>query len=270
VYSSGFTGISRCVDPAPFRAFLEELATLSGDFIRPRYRNPDIPVELKRDRTVVTEADRGAEELMRKAIAKRFPDHGILGEEFGPDRTDSEWVWVLDPIDGTRAFVAGVPLWGTLIALLHRGQPVLGCINQPVLNQLVVGDGETTTLNGKPVRLRPCTKIEDALLLTTSTHSPSRHQNGTAFEALSRRVQDLNTWGDCYSYLLLACGNADIACDPVMNPWDLLALIPVVRGAGGVITDWQGKDPVKGSSIVAAGPAIHSQVIAALNSAPAR
>jgi len=256
------------VNLEPFRLFMTELAGISGDFIRPRFRDPALAVEMKADRTAVTEADRGAEKLMREAIAHRFPDHGIIGEELGTAHGDAEWVWVLDPIDGTRSFIAGVPLWGTLIGLMHRRQPVLGCIHQPVLDQLVIGDGEKTTLNGRPAALRPCPGIEDATLLTTDVRSPSKYQDGAAFEALSRRVKDLRTWGDCYGYLLLANGHADIMCDPRMNPWDLLPLIPVIRGAGGRITDWQGNDPVRGTSIVAAGPGIHSQVIAALNPPP--
>ena len=248
-----------------YRAFLIELAEKSGDFIRPYFAAPDLAVEIKSDRTPVTAADRGAEELMRGMIRARFPSHGILGEEFGPENTEAEFVWVLDPIDGTRAFAAATPLFGTLIALLHRGQPVLGVIHQPVLRQLVVGDGRQTTLNGRPVRVRATAHLEEATLLCSDVLTPARHQNGDAFAALGQRVKQLRTWGDCYGYLLLATGWADIMCDPIMNPWDVAALIPVVRGAGGIITDWQGRDPVNAASIVAATPGLHAQVIAALN-----
>jgi hypothetical protein len=159
------------------------------------------------------------------------------------------------------------PLFGTLIALLHRGQPVLGAIHQPILNQLMIGDGTTTTLNGKPVRCRTTAKtIEDATLLTTDWRAPWKHQNGPAFEALAGRVKLARTWGDCYGYLLVASGWADVMCDPIMNPWDIAALIPVIRGAGGVITDWQGNSPVDAQSIVAcATPELHAAVIAGLN-----
>ncbi len=248
-----------------YRAFLIELAEKSGDFIRPYFAAPDLAVETKSDRTPVTAADRGAEELMRRMIRARFPGHGILGEEFGPENTDAEFVWVLDPIDGTRAFAAATPLFGTLIALLHGGQPVLGAIHQPVLRQLVVGDGRQTTLNGRPVRVRATARLEEATLLCSDVLTPARHQNGGAFAALGQRVKQLRTWGDCYGYLLVATGWADIMCDPIMNPWDVAALIPVVRGAGGIITDWQGRDPVNAASIVAATPGLHPQVIAALN-----
>ncbi len=248
-----------------YRSFLVELAAASGDFIRPYFASPDLVVETKSDQTPVTMADRGAEELMRQMIRQRFPSHGILGEELGPENTGAEFVWVLDPIDGTRAFAAATPLFGTLIALLHQGQPVLGAIHQPILNQLLIGDGAQTTFNGRTVRVRVNPTLGQATLLCSDFLDPARHQNGAAFDALCHRVRQARTWGDCFGYLLVATGWADIMCDPVMNPWDIAALIPVVRGAGGVITDWQGRDPVNATSIVAAIPGLHAQVIAALN-----
>jgi len=229
------------VDLAPYRAFLHELAIASGDFIRPLFGSHDVAIEMKSDQTPVTAADRGAEELMRAMIAKRFPGHGVLGEEYGNDRADAEFVWVLDPIDGTKSFASACPLFGTLIALLHRGQPVLGCIHQPILRQLVVGDGTATTLNGTPVRLREPADLAAATLLVTDTLSVPQHQNAAGWDALTQRVRLVRTWGDCYGYLLVATGWADIMGDPVMNPWDIAALVPVIRGAGGVITDWQGR-----------------------------
>jgi myo-inositol-1(or 4)-monophosphatase len=253
------------VNSEAYRDFLLELAAASGDFIRPFFASPDLVVETKSDETPVTLADRGAEDLMRKMIRHRFPGHGILGEELGAENTGAEFVWVLDPIDGTRAFAAATPLFGTLIALLHQGRPVLGAIHQPILHQLVVGDGTRTTLNGRTVRVRATPALADATLLCSDVLSPAQHQDGEAFAALSRRVKQLRTWGDCFGYLLVATGWADIMCDPVMNPWDIAALIPVIRGAGGVITDWQGRDPVDATSIVAAIPGLHAQVIAALN-----
>ena len=253
------------MDLEVYRNFITELAEQSGDFIRPYFASPDLEVETKSDHTPVTVADRGAEELMRRMIHERFPAHGILGEELGAENTGAEFVWVLDPIDGTRAFAAATPLFGTLIALRQRGQPVLGAIHQPVLRQLLIGDGVRTTLNGRPVHVHPAPRLEEATLLCSDLLSPAQHQNGAAFDALARRVKQARTWGDCYGYLLVATGWADIMCDPVMNPWDIAALIPVVRGAGGVITDWQGRDPVNAQSIVAAVPGLHAQVIAALN-----
>ena len=253
------------MDLDPYRAFVSELAAQSGDFIRPFFGQPGLAVEFKEDESPVTQADRGAEELMRAMIAKKFPTHGIKGEEFGDVNGEAEFTWVLDPIDGTKAFAAACPLFGTLIALLHQGQPVLGAIHQPVLRQLVVGDGRATTLNGRAVRVRPCARIEDATLLTSDPLNPAKYQNGAAFAAAAGRAKVVRTWGDCYGYLLLATGWVDAMCDPIMNPWDIQALIPVVRGAGGIITDWRGQDPVRADSIVAAGPGLHPQLLAALN-----
>ena len=248
-----------------YRSFLTELAEKSGDYLVPFFTDPELVVETKSDDSPVTAADRGAEQLMRDLIAARFPGHGVIGEEFPDKNTGAEWVWVLDPIDGTKSFITGVPLWGTLIALLHNGQPVLGAIHQPVLGQLMVGDGNRTTLNGDPVRVRACDAIETATFLTSDPLNPAKYQNGGAYAALTARARLVRTWGDCYGYLLLASGRADVMCDPVMNPWDIAALVPVVRGAGGVITDWQGGEAMRGVSIVATGPSLHPQVVAALN-----
>ena len=248
-----------------FKRFAIELAEQSGDFIRPLFGAPGLKVETKNDQSPVTAADRGAEDLLRARIAARFPDHGIIGEEFGTERGDAEFVWVLDPIDGTKSFITGVPLWGTLIALLHRGQPVLGCIHQPILKQLVIGDGATTTLNGRPVLCRATTQVEDATVLYSDPLNPEKYRNGAAHEALLRRAKLVRTWGDCSGYLLVATGQADVMLDPIMNPWDIAALVPIVRGAGGVITDWCGDAAYPAESTVAAAtPALHARVIAAL------
>ena len=253
------------MDLTPYRAFITELAHRSGDFIRPLYGQPGLAVETKGDASPVTAADRGAEELMRGLIAQRFPSHGIIGEEFGPERADAEFVWVLDPIDGTKSFITGVPLWGTLIALLHRGQPVLGVIHQPVLSQLMIGDPTTTTLNGRAVRCRATARLADATVLTSDTLNLAKYQNGPACDRLLARAKLVRTWGDCYGYLLVASGWADVCLDPIMNPWDIAALVPVIRGAGGVITDWRGGSAYPADSTIAAvTPALHAEVLATL------
>ena len=217
-----------------------ELARESGEFILPLYRQTGLAVETKADESPVTAADRGAEKLLRSRIAKKFPRHGIIGEEFGRKRPDADFVWVLDPIDGTKAFITGLPLWGTLIALLHEGQPVLGCIHQPALGQLMIGDGRSTTLNGTAVRCRPTTRLDAATLLYSDPLTAAQYQHGPSFDALLRRARLVRTWGDCYGYLLVASGSADVMLDPIMNPWDIAALVPVIRGAGGVISNWRG------------------------------
>ncbi|MDX2188195.1 MAG: histidinol-phosphatase [Opitutaceae bacterium] len=248
------------------RRFLVELAFASGDLILRHFGVQGLAVEVKSDDSPVTIADRGAESLMRDMIERRFPGHGIIGEEYGNVRPDAEWVWVLDPIDGTKAFTTAVPLFGTLIALLHQGQPVLGAIHQPVLKQLMIGDNQSTTLNGQSVRTRACASLHQATFLTSDPINPEKYQNGPCYASTVAKARLVRTWGDCYGYLLLSSGWADVMTDPIMNPWDIMALIPIVRGAGGTITDWQGKDPVAGSSIVAAGSAgLHQEVIASLN-----
>lgn len=252
------------MDLTPYRHFAAELATRSGDFILPHYGNPALVVETKADLSPVTVADRGAEALLRDLIARRFPGHGIIGEEYGRENADAEFVWVLDPIDGTKSFVSGVPLWGTLIALLHRGEPVLGCIHQPVLRQLLIGDGRTTTLNDRAVRCRAARPWAECTFLTTSYENLARHPGGPAALQLAATAQLSRTWGDCYGYLLVSQGWADVMLDPLMNPWDIAALVPVVRGAGGVITDFAGRTPTGADSILAGTPSAHATVLAAL------
>jgi len=242
-----------------------ELAQRSGDFIRPFFGQAGLRVDLKSDRSPVTAADTGAEELMRGLINTKFPAHGILGEERGTERPDAEFVWVLDPIDGTRSFTASVPLFGTLIALLHQGQPVLGCIHQPILGQLLVGDNETALLNGKPVRTSSVRRIEEATLLTSDPVAVTR-PDCRGYASLMARAKLARTWGDCYGHLLVATGWADVIYDPVMNLWDIAALVPVIRGAGGVITDASGGPAYPAASTVSAANAeLHRTVIEALH-----
>ena len=244
--------------------FCHHLASLSAAIIKQYYRT-GVQVDLKSDLSPVTIADRSAEEIMRAAIRREYPDHGILGEEFGHEKPEARIQWILDPIDGTKSFISGSYLFGTLIALAIDGRPVLGVINHPIFDDFLIGDGAHAWLNDQPVHVRPCACIEDAILLNTLHWNVYDYQDGPAFEALSKRVARYNNWGDCHGYYVLATGGADIMTDPVLNPWDLMALIPIVEGAGGRITDWHGGDPVGGSGIVATGGAIHDQVIAALN-----
>jgi myo-inositol-1(or 4)-monophosphatase len=247
-----------------FLEFTQHLAKRSGELIRPYFRSQNMDIQTKSDRTIVTRADREAEEFLRSEIERHFPDHGIIGEEFGNVRTDAEYIWVLDPIDGTISFAAGVPLFGTLIGLLHNGEPIVGCIHQPILDILCLGDNQVTTVNDTPTRIRPCNSISDSTVLITDPGLVERHQDYPSFEEVRRSADTFRTWGDCFAYLQLVTGRADIALDPIMNPWDLLPLAPVVRGAGGIITGWQGDPVTQASSCVAAGPELHAQVIEAL------
>lgn len=244
--------------------FCRLLADASGAVIRRHYRS-GYTVDTKGDLSPVTIADREAEQVMRGLIVERFPDHGILGEEFGDHQPGAEFQWVLDPIDGTRNFVSHSFLFGTLIALLHEGQPIVGAIHHPVTGDFLIGDGRASFLNGKPARVRPCARVEDAIALTSSHYAAWEHADGAAYEGLIRRTRQYNTWGDCHGYFLVATGGADLMLDPIMSVWDLMALIPVVEGAGGRITDWQGNDPVGGASAVATNGELHEAVITALN-----
>ncbi len=248
--------------------FASDLAARSGEIIARYFAAEDLAVETKPDASPVTEADRRAEEVMRDLIRATYPDHGIIGEEFGREAPDAELVWVLDPIDGTISFTAGSPLFGTLIALTRAGDPVLGVIHQPVVGQLMIGTAAGTTLNGRPVRVRETADLARATLLTTDLDLIAEHQDAGAFSALIERTGRFRTWGDCYGYLLVASGRADIMADPIMNDWDLLPLVPIIRGAGGVISTWSGGDPVGGDSCLAATPGLHGQVLSILNGAP--
>lgn len=247
-----------------FTRFAEYLTTLSGKVITSSFLSPDLIVEEKYDHTVVTKADRDAEAALRDEIRRRYPDHGILGEEWGTENGAAEFVWTLDPIDGTVSFVTGVPLFGTLIGLLHQGKPVLGVIHQPVLRQIMIGTDAGTTLNGRTVRVRQRT-LKDATLLATDFTYIEQKRDAASLRALRERVAVTRTWGDCYGYLLLSSGLADIMLDPAMNPWDSVPLVPVVRGSGGVLTEWSGADAAIPASVIAASPGLHAEVLRILS-----
>jgi histidinol phosphatase-like enzyme (inositol monophosphatase family) len=229
--------------PADFLHLAEEAADLAGAAIRPLFRSA-LLVEAKGDASPVTEADRAAERAIRGLLAERLPAHGVIGEEYGDERADAEWVWVLDPIDGTRAFVTGRPMFGTLIGLLHRGVPVLGIIDQPVSGERWIGvAGQPTRFRsplGGQVGCRPCPELGEAELACTS---PDMFDAATAprFGAVKAAARRTSWGGDCYAYGLLALGLVDVVVDATMKPWDWAALVPVVEGAGGRCTDWAGR-----------------------------
>ncbi len=245
--------------------FLILLSDESASIIR-RYFRTSISVENKLDLSPVTIADKLAEEKMRTLIQKEFPSHGIIGEEFGSENSDAEYVWVLDPIDGTKSFISGALSFGTLVALLKNGKPIIGVINHPILNELLVGDNQSCLLNGSKTQIRNCPKISEATLLTTEHFNIGKYQNQKKFDELVNKVKLYRNWGDCYGYYLLATGYADIMIDPIMSIWDSMALIPIINGADGMITDYQGNDPIIGNSIVASNKYIHLDVIKILNS----
>ncbi len=251
-------------DIKQLKDFCKLLAEETGKIIRQYYRTK-INIETKSDESPVTIADKKSEEKMRELIMKEYPSHGIIGEEFGEYNSNAEYKWILDPIDGTKSFVCGVPLFGTLIALTKNDEPILGVINQPILNEYLIGDNLSAELNGKKVEVRKCSNLSSAILLSSDYLTFEKYRSQAGFENLIRKVKYYRMWGDCYGYYIVATGFADVMIDPVMNVWDLMALIPVIRGAGGKITDYTGGNPVKGNSIIATAGTIHDEVIKILN-----
>ena len=245
--------------PAELVALAHRLADAARPIVARHFRTP-VVIDDKSDRSPVTIADRDAETAMRQLLTRSVPDHGVFGEEHGAERTDAEYVWVLDPIDGTKAFITGLPIFGTLIALLHRGKPVLGVIDQPILGERWLGvTGQASTFNGRPIRVRACEALDRAYMYSTaplmfSGEGEDRHA------ALAGQVKLFRWGGDCYAYGLLAAGHVDLVVESSLKLYDFAALVPVIKGAGGLITDWRGRelDMSSDGSVLAAGdPAIH-------------
>ncbi len=249
-------------------ALAHRLADAAGEAIRPYWRG-SIGLESKADASPVTLADRAAEEAMRRILTAEASRDGIQGEEFGIERESAARRWVLDPIDGTTSFVAGRPIFGTLIALLKDGFPIVGVIDQPILGERWVGaTGRGTTFNGTEVRTRPCPELSDALLATTSPALFSDHA-ADHFMALAQKTAHRRMiWGgDCYNYGLLASGQIDLVCEDGLKLHDFAALVPVVEGAGGTMADWNGEPLHAGSEghVIALGdPARLEDVVEAL------
>lgn len=245
----------------------ERAANLSRPILR-RYFRADLDVIRKGDESPVTRADREAETAMRQLLSREVPGHGIIGEEHGTERGDSDYVWVLDPLDGTRAFVVGKPTFGTLIALAYKGQPVLGVIDMPLLGERWVGAlGHTTTFNGRPAKTRSCEGLSQAWINTTSPEMFTGGREG-AFQRVRQASAGCNYGGDCYGYGLVASGHLDMTIEAGMQTYDFMALVPVVQGAGGMITDWAGQPLTLQSdgSVLAVGDArVHAETVALLS-----
>lgn len=235
-------------------ALAAELADAAGAVIRPYFR-AGVEVDDKADASPVTIADREAELAMRRLIEARFPDHGIFGEEHGIVRGDADFVWILDPVDGTKSFVAGLPLFVTLIALTWRGKPILGVIDQPIMNERWIGaQGHGTTLNGKPVHVRQGRELSQAIAFFLP-HAGPDDPDEQALDALRRRIKLFRLGGDGYAYALLASGFVDVIAEPELQPYDFAAVVAVIEGAGGLITDWEGRplDARRTARVLAAG-----------------
>jgi len=244
------------------KEFAIDIAHKGGEIVR-RYFRSRHGLEHKSDGSPVTLADRETEVILRNLIENRYPEHGIIGEEFGikAPGSDSTYTWIIDPLDGTQSFISGSFDFGMLIAVAQRGKPIIGLVYQPVLGDLVIGDNMATVMNGRRVHFRACASLSDAVLLTTDWMAVERFQRSRGFLELTKRVRMCRTWGNCFGYTLLCQGFADIMIDPIMSLWDSMALIPIIRGAGGVISDYHGSDPLQSNSIVAAAPDIHEEVI---------
>jgi myo-inositol-1(or 4)-monophosphatase len=267
-YSGGEVGLMTAID---FAAFVDELAAVSGETIRPFFRSA-LSVENKSRSggfDPVTAADRAAETAMRALIKKTFPEHGIIGEEFPDERPDSEYVWILDPIDGTKSFICGMPMWGTLIALTRRGEPIYGMMHQPFTHEHFSGDGAGARYRGpaggRALQTRACAGLADAIMLTTSPLLMNEADR-QCFGRVEQAVRLSRYGGDCYAYCVLAAGHVDLIIETELKPHDVLALIPIIEGAGGVITTWDNGPAHNGGRIVAAGDQrVHAQAMALLN-----
>ena len=254
-----------------FSAFIGRLATSSGETILPFFRT-SLSIDNKsatHDFDPVTEADRAAEAVMRRLIKANFPQHGIVGEEFGNEREDADYVWVLDPIDGTKSFIAGFPIWGTLIALLHKGVPVFGMMHQPFIGERFYGDNGSAGYKGpsgeRRLAARRCASLKEAVSYTTSPLLMNEADRAT-FGRIEKAVRLSRYGGDCYSYCKLAAGHLDLVVETELKPYDIAALIPIINGAGGVVTNWEGQPAQNGGRIIAAGdPRVHEAALKLLN-----
>lgn len=287
----GGARVARCLSPSsPDPAVLEEraafasiLADAAREEILPYWRQPrdalgqEIKAESGRSEaqsaSPVTLADRAAEKVMRDLIARNHPDHGIYGEEYGVVREDADWVWVLDPIDGTRSFITGKPLFGTLISCLYRGIPVVGIIDQCVLNERWIGiAGRHSTLNGKPIQTDGVAQIADAEMYSTTPDMFKPGEEQRKFDAMRKAVRTPHYGADCYAYALVASGfGADLVVEADLGLYDYCAIVPIIEGAGGVCTDWTGTrltlqnhERSMGRVVASANAGIHSQALAIL------
>lgn len=244
--------------------FAVELARGAGDITLQYFRKKP-ETSTKSDGSYVTIADRQAEAYLRKQIAKRFPDDGFLGEEEGESVGRSGRRWIVDPIDGTFAFVHGVPFYGVLIALEMEREMSVGVVNIPALGEIVsAAKGVGCFFNGEPARVSATGELKDALLLSTDFAACAQYGFGPAAERLQARAKTSRTWGDCYGYVLVATGRADVMLDPVMNLWDCAPLLPIMEEAGGTFTDWHGERTAAGGNSIATNGLLFHEVMSTI------
>jgi myo-inositol-1(or 4)-monophosphatase len=257
-----------------FLAFARALAKSSGELVLPYYRRP-IDIQDKNiakgiaEFDPVTVADKAVEELIRREVERRFPEHGFLGEEFGSTRPEAPYQWIVDPIDGTRAFMMGLPTWGTLIALSHEGKPVLGVMGQPFTGEVFWSTREASHTSGPlgehVLKTRACPNLANAVLACTSPALFKTVHERARFEAVAGLTKMTRYGGDCYIYALLAAGHIDLVIEANLQSFDVAALIPIIERAGGIITTWAGQPALEGGQIIAAGERrVYDEAIAVL------
>lgn len=253
-------------------AFAHHLADRSGEVILPHFRNL-ADVENKSAGGLfdpVTAADRSAEEVIRKEVSERWPDHDLIGEEFGGDLTGAEFCWLIDPIDGTRPFVVGMPVWGTLIGLLQHGKPVLGMMNQPFTGERYWATSEGAYFRSrnqeKRIKTRSCASLSNAIVTTTNPDMFASDEDREKYAALSGKGRIRWFGGDCYGYCLLASGHIDVIAESGLSAYDIVPLVPIIEASGGCITDWQGRPVEDGGTILACGdPALQEDALKILS-----
>lgn len=243
------------------RDFAAELAWMAGK-LTVRYFQSGLTPDIKADESPVTIADRASERLMRELIETRYPDHSILGEEEGETRPGASHRWILDPIDGTKTFVRGVPLYAVLVGLEREGEAVVGAVNIPAMDDfLVAARGEGCTWNGRRARVSTVGALRDALLLCTDTEGMAPYGRDDAYRRLVAATKMQRTWGDAYGYALVATGRAEVMLDPNMSIWDCAALLPVLQEAGGTFTDWRGTPTISANEAIATNGLVLEEVL---------
>lgn len=243
------------------RIAAEEFARLGGNSTLNHYQK-SFEVEYKSDESPVTNADREAESIIRTLIKERFPDHGIIGEEFGEENSDSDIVWVLDPIDGTKSFIHGVPFYTTLIGIMIHGKPEVGVIYAPALDEMVsAATGLGCTINGMEAGVRTCNQLNRATFLTTDVTSFEEYGYDKAFEKLKGIVRVHRTWGDAYGHMMVATGRADIMIDAILNLWDAAAVLPIVTEAGGIFCDVKGVETIHSGNAISTNKSLKKEIL---------
>jgi histidinol phosphatase-like enzyme (inositol monophosphatase family) len=252
-----------------------QAAREAGGIVMEHFRRSDLEVQRKADDSPVTVADRGAEEHLRRRIAEGFPEDGILGEEFPERPGTSGYRWILDPIDGTKSFIHGVPLFGTMVAVEYDGRSVLGVIRIPALDEGVYaaeGQGAWYEVQGsapRPARVSSCPRLGEGLFLTSEVANFTATQRRDVYDRLEATARLSRSWGDCFGYLMVATGRAELMVDPIMNLWDAAAVQPIIEEAGGTFTDWQGRRTIYSGQGIATNGLILDEVLAIVRATPA-